>query len=133
MIASRTAVLVAWAIASLLAVALLLGRSHDAPSDRTLVPGLSPAEITAFEWVSGPRNFRITRDAGSSTGWRWTDPVADADPQAIEDVMAALRGAQWHRRAERAAAGAVTSTLTIEITDVKTLIELAQPLGEEQR
>lgn len=135
-IASRTAVLVAWAIALLLAVALLLGPRQDAPLERTLVPGLSPSEITAFEW-SGPRatspGFRITRDAGSSTGWKWTDPVADADPQAIEDVMAALRGAQWHRRADRAAAGAVTGTLAIQLGEAKTVIELAQPLGEEQR
>lgn len=135
MIASRTAVIVAWVVALLLAAALLLGPSRDTPSDRTLVPGLSPSEITAFEW-GGPRassGFRITRDAGSPTGWKWTDPVADADPQAIEDVMAALRGAQWHRRAERAAAGAVTGTLAIQVGGATTMIELAQPLGEEQR
>ena len=134
-IASRTAVIVAWVVAVLLAAALLLGPSRDTPSDRTLVPGLSPSEITAFEW-GGPRassGFRITRDAGSPTGWKWTDPVADADPQAIEDVMAALRGAQWHRRAERAAAGAVTGTLAIQVGGATTVIELAQPLGEEQR
>ncbi len=137
MIASRTAVLVAWAIALLLAVALLLGRGHDTPSDRTLVPELSIAAITGFEWVSGPRasspGFRIVRDARSSTGWKWTDPAADAESQAIEDVMAALRGAQWHRRADRAAGGAVTSKLTIELGDARAIIELAQPLGEEQR
>ena|GEM_PF-1728724 len=135
-IAHRTAVIVAWLVALLLAVALLLGPRQDAPSDRSLVPGLTPSEITSFEWSGPPASspgFRITRDAGSPTGWRWTDPVADADPQAIEDVMAALRGAQWHRRAERAAAGAVTGTLAIQVGEARTVIELAQPLGEEQR
>lgn len=136
MIASRMAVIVAWLVAGMLAALLLVGRGHDAPSDRTLVPGMAPADITGLEWVSGPRNFRIVRDPGSATGWKWTDPVADADSQAIQDVMAALRGAQWHRRAERAAAGAVTSKLTIEFGEIdarKIIIELAQPLGEEQR
>ncbi len=137
MIASRTAVIVAWLVAGTLAALLLVGRGQDAPSDRTLMPGVSLAEITGLEWVSGPRasspGFRIVRDTGSATGWKWTDPVAEADSQAIEDVMAALRGAQWHRRAERAAAGAVTSKLTIEIGDARSVIELAQPLGDEQR
>lgn len=132
MIANRNAVIAAWLIALALGAALLLGRGRETPGDRTLV-AIAPESITAFAWVSGPRNFRIERDAGSSTGWRWTDPVADADPQAVEDVMAALRGAQWHRRAERSAGGAVTGTLAIEAGAARTTIELAQPLGEAQR
>lgn len=129
MIASRNGVLVAWAIAGVLAVILLLTGGTHAPSDRTLVPGLQPTAITALAW-DGPRGFRIEKTA---TGWRWTDPVSDADAQAIDDVLAALRGASWHRRAEVAAAGAVTTTLVIETGATKTSIGIGQPLGDEQR
>jgi len=135
-IANRTAVIVAWVIAAALAGALLLGGGREAPRERTLVPGLDPAAIVAFEW-RGPRGFRIERDPASATGWRWIDPSADADRQAIEDVMAALRGAQWHRRAEPAAAGALGTTLVIEAptgqTTLAIQISIGQPLGDEQR
>ncbi len=133
MIASRNGVIAAWVIAGLLAVGLLIGaRASETPADRILIPGFDPAAITAFEWI-GPRGFRIERDTASSTGWRWIDPSGEADRQAIEDAIAALRGGQWHRRAEPAAAGKIGATLVIESALTKITIGIGQALGDEQR
>ncbi len=133
MIASRNGVIIAWLVAIILALLLALGRGTPEPSERVLVPGLDLDAITAMSWI-GPKGFRIERDPASSTGWRWTHPVAEADRQAIEDVLAALRGATWHRRAEPAAAGTPGVTLQIEAGGPSPIaIAIGQPLGEEQR
>jgi hypothetical protein len=132
-IASRNGVIAAWVIAALLGVALLIDTGRQgAPATRMLLPSFDPATVTALAWT-GPRKFRIERDPQASTGWRWIDPPGEADRQALEDVLAAVRGAQWHRRAAASVAGAIQASLTLETTTSKTTIGLGDALGEEQR
>jgi hypothetical protein len=110
MISSWRGVLVATGIAVLLAVVLIVdvGRSSRS-ADRSLVPGLDPDRVTELVWERpGQPAVEAIRMAGA---WQIREPSsAPADAVAIGDVLAALRGARWHRSG---AATPVHATLTV--------------------
>lgn len=113
MIASVRGVLALAVIAfALAAIAIMWDRRIEAPVDRALVPGFVAPETLAW-----------TRADGS------TYSIAAQDP-AANGVIAALRGARWHRDDATTRAGAITTTLVAG----PTTIGIGQPLpGTEQQ
>jgi hypothetical protein len=110
MISSWRGVAIAGAVAALLAIALVvdLGRT-PARVDRALVPGFAPDRVTALVWErAGQPAVEVARTGGA---WQIrARSSAPADSGAISDVLAALRGARWHRRS---APTPVHATLTV--------------------
>jgi hypothetical protein len=103
MIASRAGLAVLAAIAIVLA-ALVAFEPHRAPQDRALAPGLDVAQLRELQWD----HVKLVRD---DHGWAWVAPPGRAEPATIDAVLAALRGARWHRRAPREAAGKLGAIL----------------------
>lgn len=113
MIASRLGLAIASAIAVVLALIVVLAPGRDdRPIDRALLPGIAVDDITELAWTSpsAPRTT-IRRDPTSPTGWSWVDPPGTADARTIGDVLAAVRGARWHRRVPVADAGGPWTTV----------------------
>jgi hypothetical protein len=112
MIASLRGLIVAAAIAVALVFAAVFdaGRSIDAP-DRAVLPGFAPDRVTELVWErAGQPAIHVVR-AG---GWQLRAPSsAPADPDAIDEVLAALRGARWHRRSHVRGTRPGTTTLTV--------------------
>src|SRR5437667_12268818 len=98
MISSWRGVITATGLAALLAIMLMVdvGRSTES-ADRSLIPGLDPDRVTELLWErSGQTAIEVIR-AGAA--WQVRRPSsAPADAGAIGEVLAALRGARWHRR-----------------------------------
>lgn len=98
MIASRMGLAIAGAFALGLALILVFDVRRDhAPPSRELVPGLTVADVHELAWPE--RGIALRRDANGA--WAWVEPAAlagPADPRTVDDVLAALRGARWHRR-----------------------------------
>ena len=110
MISSRRGVAIAIAIAVVLAIAVVVDLgSAPAVANRALVPGFDPERVTALIWErAGQPAVDVVR---TQTSWQIRAPSsAPADPAAISDVLAALRGARWHRRGD---AMPTHATLTI--------------------
>jgi hypothetical protein len=139
MIASWRGVAVAAALAIALAivVAVDLGHTPD-PADRALVPGFDPDRVTELIWErAGQAAIHAVRDAPDS--WETRTPAragqdtvsrVPVDPGAIADVLAALRGARWHRRGDP---GPVHATLTIISGARHHIIGIGEPIaGGEQ-
>lgn len=126
MIASWRGLAVAAAIAVVLAITVAadLGGRRSAV-DRALVPGFDPDRVTELVWArAGHPAVSVVRTAD---GWRTRAPVdAPADPGAISNVLAALRGARWHRRGDRAPVGA---TLTVVAGAGRRVLGIAAPIG----
>ncbi|MBS1121796.1 MAG: hypothetical protein H6Q90_4024 [Deltaproteobacteria bacterium] len=61
-------------------------------------------------------------------------PPGQADTRTIEDVLATLRGARWHRRTDVAAAGELGSVVAIKSGADTVRLAIGQPLagGEQQ-
>ena len=98
------------------------GSKHDAV-DHALVPGLDPDKLDSLRWERpGKPDVSLERKAGA---WVWRDPPGAADAAAVSDVLAALRGARWHRRESAQAAGVVTATLVV----AGRTIGIGQPLA----
>ena len=128
-----------FAVAAALAVVLWAIVGIDAARapgvvDRTLVPGLDGARISELIWQrTGQPARRVVR-----SGERWrlaaaapTGAAVPADPAAIGEVLAALRGGRWHRRGP---ALPVDATLTVVAGDARHVLGLAAPIaGTEQR
>ncbi|HEX2687622.1 MAG TPA: hypothetical protein VHN14_13440 [Kofleriaceae bacterium] len=110
MIASWRGLVVAAALAVVLAVIVVLDRGRTSGAvagavDRALVPGFDPDQVTELVWErAGQPAIHVVR---SGDGWETRapsrmDPDAvshvPVDPGAVGDVLAALRGARWHRR-----------------------------------
>lgn len=128
-----------FAVAAALAVVLWAIVGIDAARapgvvDRTLVPGLDLARISELIWQrTGEPARRVVR-----SGERWmlaaagpTGAAVPADPAAIGEVLAALRGGRWHRRGP---ALPVDATLTVVAGDARHVLGLAAPIaGTEQR
>lgn len=92
MIASLRGVLTLAAIAFVLAIIALTDR-RPAALDHALVPGLDPSQITELVWQRDHHELRALR-----RGDTWQLGELPADATALGDVLAALRGARWHRR-----------------------------------
>jgi hypothetical protein len=122
MIASWRALCVAAAIAVALAViaALDVARTPTAV-DRALLPGFDPARATALIWERpGQPAIRAERD-----GERWelrAPAVLPADAGAIGEVLAALRGARWHRQGSPPVPHA---TLTVMLSGERHVVGIA--------
>lgn len=130
MIASWRGLAVASAIALVLGlvVALDLARTPGA-IDRALAAGFDQDRVTELVWErAGRPAIRVVR---AGDGWSIAgSPSTPADPGAIGDVLAALRGARWHR------AGSPTpvhATLTVIAGATRRVLGLGEPLaGAEQ-
>ncbi len=132
MIASRSGLIVCWVCVLVLGGVLALDLRGDAANpDRALVPGFDATKVTALGWSGSPLTFEIERDKTLASGWKWVDPDGEADRQTVEDLLAALRGARWHRRAGVEAAGAITTTLTVDVGEHLTFA-IGQPLADQQ-
>lgn len=138
MIASWRGLALAAAIAVVLAIAVAIdgGRTPEI-SDRALVPGFDPDRVTALIWErTGQAPIRVVRAAG---GWETGTPAlpepdpashVPVDPSTVGDVLAALRGARWHRRGEPTAAH---TTLTVVVGAVHHVLGIGEPIaGTEQ-
>ena len=111
MIHSRAGLLVLVAIAAVLAVTIALTGGSPRSLDRAVLPGFAAEHVTELDWTApGEPPIAIVRVAG---GWAWKAPPGRADAAAISDVLAALRGARWHRRAAASAAGTPHITLAV--------------------
>jgi hypothetical protein len=141
MIASWRGLAVAMVIAVALAVAVAIDVTRTRGAvDRALVPGFEPERVTELVWErAGRPAIRVVRDgdawrlhaadraAASPAGSR---AMPRADPGAIGDVLAALRGARWHRRG---AATPVRATLSVVAGTERRVLGLGAPLaGGEQ-
>ena len=107
---------------AVIALALALFDRPVAPEDRAIVPGLDPATI---QYLDGP-GFSL---GILQTKVVWLEPVGDADPDAIDRLMTALRGGRWHRRAAAHQAGALRGTLVMRTAHDQHAIALGQPLA----
>ncbi|HEY5935255.1 MAG TPA: hypothetical protein VIU61_11485, partial [Kofleriaceae bacterium] len=127
MIASRLGLGIAIAIAAVLALVLAVtGAPERETADPALVPGFDPTATSELRWPE----VRVARDPKSPTGWSLAGAPADA--RAVEDVLATLRGARWHRRGAAALAGPITHTLEV-IAKAPLAIQIGAPLGDEQQ
>jgi hypothetical protein len=131
MIGSVRGLVAAAVIAVALAIALAIDLGH-APGarDRALIAGFDGAQVTELIWERpGQPEIRVVRSAQT---WRMVAPSqAPADPDAIGQVVAALRGARWHRRGP---AGPVHATLTIVAGSDRRALGLGEALaGSDQR
>jgi hypothetical protein len=138
MIASWRGLAVAAALGVVLAilVAIDLGRTPGVV-DRALVPGFDPDRATELVWErAGQPAIRVVR---AGDGWEVRTPSrADpdaashvpADPGVIGDVLAALRGARWHRRGEPVP---VHTTLAVVAGPTHHVLGIGAPIaGTEQ-
>lgn len=118
------------AVALVLAVVVDLGRSGG-PVDRALVPGFAADRVTELVWEpSGKPAIHVVRAGGA---WQLRTPSTEvaaaaipAAARAVGDVLAALRGARWHR------AGAPTpvhGTLTVVAGGVRVVLGLGEPIA----
>jgi hypothetical protein len=124
------------AVALVIAVAVDLGRTRGV-TFRALVPGFDPDRVTELAWErAGQPAIRVVRDGDA---WQTRTPSATApdavahvpaDPSAVGDVLAALRGARWHRRGEPTR---VHATLTIVAGGERHVLGIGEPIaGTEQ-
>lgn len=132
MIASWRGLAVAAAIAVALAAITavdLLRTNGSGAVDRALVPGFDPARVTELIWErAGQPAIRAVR-AGERWELRAPGPIP-ADAGAIGDVLAALRGARWHRRGD---APPPHATLTVIAGGERHVLGVAAPIaGTEQ-
>ncbi|HSS01948.1 MAG TPA: hypothetical protein VLM79_33045, partial [Kofleriaceae bacterium] len=118
--------LVATGIAVLLAIVLMMdvGRSPGS-ADRSLVAGLDTERVTELVWERpGQPAVEVIRAGGA---WQIRRPSgAPADAGTVGDVLAALRGARWHRRG---AATAVHATLTVVSGSERRTLGIGEPIA----
>lgn len=120
-----------------LALAIIVGidvaRAPTAPArgeiDRAVLPGLDVAQLTELMWQHpGSPDIHAIR---AQDHWQLRAPfVGPADPGAISDVLAALRGARWHRRGEPASARVVTTLIAVA-GGVRHTVGIAAATGDQ--
>lgn len=122
MIGNRLGLAIALLVAVVLGVVWVVDHGERTPASRALVD-LDTTKIARLAWSRGGQPELVIERAG--TAWRWTRPVADvpANSNAIDAVLAALRGGRWHRRAAIARAG------TLRVALVATAGERSVKLG----
>lgn len=105
MIASRAGLVVLAALAVALALVVALGGQHEVV-DRRLVPDLDVADVTEIRFAGAWQGELVRTHDG------WRRDGADVDRDAIDTLLAAVRGGHWHRRAEPSGAGTTRATVT---------------------
>lgn len=96
-------------------LALVVALSGGAvPLDRSLLLGFDSERVTQLRWSRpGSSDVSVLRTGGD---WRFSPPQRNmVDPRRVDAVLATLRGARWQRRAPRDRAGAIRSTLAIQM------------------
>jgi hypothetical protein len=112
-IASLRGLVVLAVIVIALAVALVVGDDSTTGSSETRTLG-APAQVDEFVLTrTGQEPVRVTKDARN--GWNIVEGNrrAKADDAAVDALLAALRGAKWHRRVGARVAVAVKGWLQI--------------------
>ena len=150
MIHSRAGLLVLAAIAAALAGFVAARSPTPPPVDQALVPGFDADKLWSLAWNNSGitptgldergEGFAVERGLGAHagySGWSFcrqaTQTCHEGDSQHISDVLAALRGARWHRREQVSAAGTISRWLQLWGPDVRS-IGLGQALeGADQR
>jgi len=94
-------------VALALALVVALHRAPG-PVERAVVPGFT-GDAHSLRWQRAVGDMRIDR-----VGDHWMMGTRTLDSRAIDAVVSALRGARWHRRADRARAGAIHATLYVD-------------------
>lgn len=128
MIASVRGLLVLCGLVLVLALALVLGGSvQPAAVDRSLVPGLDPANATELAFTRpGADEILLTKQGET---WHWAKPAGIADPATVDGVLTALRGAHWHRKAAAGAAGDSRGEVRVTAGGKTTALAVGAPLG----
>ena len=130
------AIAAALAVGLALVVGLDLSLSRGTES-RALLPDFDPDRVTELVWErAGQAAIHVARGA---RGWEIRAPAptassavaqVPADAGAVGDVLAALRGARWHRRGEPAP---VHTTLAVVAGGDRHVIGIGEPIaGTEQ-
>ncbi len=103
MIATRRGLAVLASIAAVLLVVLVVDLVRTpARTDRTLVPGLDETTVTRLAWTAHPVGPYLTIERALPGPWRRSGAVVGAVEQApVASLLAALRGARWHRARTR--------------------------------
>lgn len=103
MIATRRGLLVLAVVASALLGVLVIDLSRTAPrTDRTLVFGFDEAAVVRLGWTAHPIGPYLTLERKDGGPWRRMAPTPGAVEQApVASLLAALRGARWHREKPR--------------------------------
>ncbi|MGE3548024.1 MAG: hypothetical protein AB7L28_29135, partial [Kofleriaceae bacterium] len=133
MISTLRGLIIAAGLAVVLAAIAMFARvARSTPPDRALVPGFADDAVTELRWQRpGDPELAIVRDGDI---WRWKPPsTARANPQVVSDVLGALRGAQWHRRAPAAQAGQLRSQLTIVTGRATRTLGIGAPLAATEQ
>ncbi|HEY3807943.1 MAG TPA: hypothetical protein VGL61_35405 [Kofleriaceae bacterium] len=107
MIASLRGLAILAAITVALAVAVLLHRGPP-PIDHAVLPAFT-GDAHELHWQRAVGDMTAVH-----AGDKWLMGTRTLDARAIDAVLDALRGARWHRRAERARAGAIHATLAVD-------------------
>jgi hypothetical protein len=130
MISSWRGIAVATATAVLIAIVLVVDVNRTpVAANRALVPGFEPERVTQLVWErAGAPAIDVVRAPGS---WQVRSPsmassTAPADSAAISDVLAALRGARWHRRGEPTPTHAA---LTIVSPSGRRTLRIGEPIA----
>jgi len=101
-IASARGLVVLAALVVALLVIALVDHPHAAAVDRALAPGLDLDRLDTLE--IGSAHLR-------RAGEHWQTEWGRADAAAVDAILSALRGARWHRRADKSVAGPPRATL----------------------
>lgn len=140
MIASLRGLIALAAAALVLAVVLVIDLVHTpAPVNRALVPGFDADRVQYLQWSDA----QVRRDGAA---WMYCTDAATGDtsvmmcrgwrgePGAVDAVLAALRGARWHRRGDAHVAGAIAKKLVVGLGGPTIDVGLAAPVeGTDQR
>jgi hypothetical protein len=138
MIATRRGLVVLVTLAVVLVIAVVIDlRRTRAPDNRALVLGFDPDRVTELVWERAGQPAIHVMHAGEIWEMRppsATNPEAVAhvpvDANAVGEVLAALRGARWHRRG---APPSVHATLTIVAGTARHVLGIGEPIaGTEQ-
>jgi hypothetical protein len=139
-IASLRGLIALAAAALVLALLLVIDLVHTpARVDRALVPSFDADRVQYLQWPDA----QVRRDGA---GWMYCTDAATGDtsvmmcrgwrgePGAVDALLAALRGARWHRRGDAHVAGAIAKKLVVGLGGPTIDIGLAAPIeGTDQR
>lgn len=137
MIASLRGLVVLAVIVAGLVLALLVASPTSAVVDRTLVPGFSSSTVMSLELsYTGKHKVSLIR---TSDTWKihvGLERVVDstnsyqfqADTSTVDAVLAALRGATWHRRADATIAYPTRGELRVSLHDANHQIQIGREI-----